>query len=411
MSLDRPDLLRRIDARFSRGDVKGGIPAQLPLLDYLDILHAVSKRQAFAGWRCLLVHHFLGSLVPLVDLLHRAGIDRDEIFLVGKAYSSNPEVIADLAGKGYSVVNAIDGYTSSIPYDEILTRVLRERLEWLFRKPQKLLLLDDGGKALSLIADCVPQPAPPIAAVELTSRGANALVGRRLSFPVVNVARSPLKTIIEGRMIALSMIAELECALARWLPNRRIDEMLTTVRGYGAIGRNVADILRSRGSTPRVVEIDEAQAACARADGFEVAQHLDGELIIGCTGTSSFTPEHVASLQPGALLVSMGSSDLEFAPWRYIKLLRPRGQAARAPWKYMFRGRSRGRCFFLANGGFPIDFSGSIDPIPARLIQITRALLFAGAMQAVTHSAGGLYPLSTTIQEEILTRFEELNDD
>jgi len=47
----------------------------------------------------------------------------------------------------------------------------------------------------------------------------------------------------------------------------------------------------------------------------------------------------------------------------------------------------------LANGGFPVNFTGEIDPIPAEEIQITRSLVLAGALQAVNEKSNGLIPL------------------
>jgi S-adenosylhomocysteine hydrolase len=410
MSNAGDSLLRRLDARFDRGTSATEIPSCLPLLEDLDNALKLTARKHFAGWRCVLVHHLLGSVVPMIDGFYRAGIDRSDFTIIGKAYSSHPAVLGTLAAKGYAVTNAVEGYTTGIPYDDVLTQVIAERLTSLLADPRPLLILDDGGKALSWLLTSWQGPLPSrLAAVELTSRGAHALAGRRLDFPVVNVARSRVKIEVESRLIALSMVAELDNTLRRKASGWSIAGTRIVVRGYGAVGSNVADLLRSHGALVRVIEPDSDRALCALADRFEIAHDYDCDVVVGCTGTSKFTPSDLKMFADGTFLVSMGSSDLEFAPWRYSECLSPTGIACQTPWKYMFEGALNGRSFTLVNGGFPIDFSGSVDPIPAELIQLTRSLLVAGATQAVVHGEPGLFPLSDAVQDQLLQRFGEIN--
>lgn len=68
------------------------------------------------------------------------------------------------------------------------------------------------------------------------------------------------------------------------------------------------------------------------------------------------------------------------------------------PWKNLYSVQSGLRTFYLANGGFPINFSGKLDPIAPEEIQLTRALMYSAGLQAVATQEAGLLPLSEGAQ-------------
>jgi hypothetical protein len=151
----------------------------------------------------------------------------------------------------------------------------------------------------------------------------------------------------------------------------------------------------------------------AHEDGFQVRHPSEAirtaDLVVGCTGSEALDIT-LAPIKAGALLVNMASSDLEFSPWKVSQaseaVSSDRSDADTHPWRHLFRIKLRSREFFLANGGFPVDFSGAVDPIPPHRIQLTRALLLAGALQAVRSTGGGLQELSSEMQDVVLRAYD-----
>ena len=67
-----------------------------------------------------------------------------------------------------------------------------------------------------------------------------------------------------------------------------------------------------------------------------------------------------------------------------------------------------GRTFYLVNGGFPVNFNGQVDPIGAAEIQLTRGLLFLGAVQAGCEQAPGLIALDGERQTWLWDSYRQL---
>jgi len=53
------------------------------------------------------------------------------------------------------------------------------------------------------------------------------------------------------------------------------------------------------------------------------------------------------------------------------------------------------RTVTFANAGFPVNFDGRIECLPAKMIQPTRCLMYAAAAQVLAQSSPGVVPLQT----------------
>jgi len=94
----------------------------------------------------------------------------------------------------------------------------------------------------------------------------------------------------------------------------------------------------------------------------------------------------------------------------------PRVEAERSglPWGHddFAVEHARGKRSWLLNAGFPVCFDGSVDVIPPRLMQLTRALMVAGAVQALEGDQGhGLVPLRADDQAFLVDSFYRMNPD
>lgn len=389
----------------------------LPLLQQLSQRYEIRKRRPFKNYTILAVQHVLGSTVPLFHCLEAGGVDKSRMFIIGKAYSSHPYAIDALRASGYHVNVAMEGYTPFSSYENTLQTCIRQTLLKLIQvknpEDEPVLLIDDAGKAIQLLHTEFETLAHQFKCVEQTTRGIRALNNISLSCPVINVARSRAKILYEAPLIAESMILELIKGLKQWNDIFSILNHTAFLIGYGTIGKQVAARLIKMGFHVIVFDNEPTNLLSAQEAGYTfVRDRLDGcaqsGLIIGCTGSRSLPPSDWRMLNPGTLLVNMASSDIEFEPWYWYHQATPvfsrnsDGQISSNPWQNLYRIDLGETFVFLANGGFPIDFSGDIDPIPPSQIQLTRALLLGGALQVINCDQPGIIEMDNDIQELIL---------
>jgi S-adenosylhomocysteine hydrolase len=399
---------------------------RLPLLEYVEELFDVRSAQPLAGFSFLCVQHLLASTGALIESLSRCGADLSSMQIVGKGYSTNEAVLGMLRDSGIRVLNPAFRGTADEPYDAILADAVASALAHVQGESRPtargILLLDDGGHALSRAHESFP-PGFPITAVEQTTRGiraANALLPR---FPVINIGRSRAKLRLEAPLIAASMIHNLQHLLAS---GRNLFGELNEVFliGYGAVGRAVALRLRAQGYDVTVFDNRAEMQATAAADAFPIADDLHTRFVRRCvvaasTGRVSFPADLHGILQPGSVLANMGSSDLEFAAWELresegvdavydTKGRELAGDDPEAPWDMHYQLNAAGGYRYLLKGGFPVDFDGGPDPIPPSAIQLTRALLLAGVLQASRETRLGVVKLDENVQQLIMDEYMRL---
>jgi hypothetical protein len=244
---------------------------------------------------------------------------------------------------------------------------------------------------------------------------------------VINVAESWVKLEHESPLIAESVNHELTRQL-RVMEAAGIDTgRRILVIGYGSIGRAVSEEFAALGRVVEIFDTDTAKRAAAAADGHIVHDELHAALrgggtIIGCTGLPTLGDDDYPHVPDGALLISASSADVEFQAWK----LRAAGTCLGRPHDWpevvaatgaprdpadprrdhpcfsLYRiANGQGR-FFLVNGGFPVNFTGGVDPIVPEKIQLTRTLLYIGACQASRTAEPGLHDLDDGRQQRLM---------
>jgi len=408
------------------------LPISLPLIDYLDNKYQITHQQPFKNTVLFAIQHLLGSTVPLLLAIEKGGVNKHDVYLVGKAYSTHPVVMSYLKDHGRHVLNAIMGYSEDVPYDMVLEDNIRHTFRKLIDKfkldesSTKILLLDDAGKGIRILHEEFPRYAHYFKCVEQTTRGIREIEDIELKCPVVNVARSWAKTSYEAPLIAQSMVQELLHALERWQFVFTLTNHTILLFGYGTVGEYVCTELTTKGFSVLVFDTNQARLERANESGYQTLRNYAEALssvgmVVGCTGTPHLSNDELRALQPGTLLVNMASSDLEFAAWRFRKAaiivhetVLPSDELVHTqlegpiPWRCLYQITVGNTGFYLANGGFPIDFSGAMDPIPPSDIQLTRALLLAAALQAVHSEDTGIHKLNDEVQHLILGEYGRL---
>lgn len=371
---------------------------RLPALDALSEHLPDAAAQRLRGAVIVLAQHLLETTGSLVEQLLAWGALPDRVHLVGKRYSTDPTVARRLAALGCHVHGGEPWPASAGGF----ARGYRRDISRLWahagaaarvRPTSALLVVDDGAHCLQALPCELPRELA-VLAVEQTTRGLRLLQATPPPVPVVSVASSAAKRLIESPVIGRSIRHAIERLVADGRRRR------CTVIGMGNVGGAVAAALREAGH--EVVEHD----AAGTADAHALTRALAGaELVLGCTGTDITRDRIAAFLEHDGprTLVSCSSEDVEFsallgsAGIRWERDVTPHG--------VVLRGRAPHERLTVLREGFPVNFQNGPELEPRADIQLTRGLLLAAILQCLTTPAGsraGLHGLDPALQRVVV---------
>jgi S-adenosylhomocysteine hydrolase len=355
----------------------------LPVLDYAAELCQLDLQNTGVLAR----QHILSTTYALFERLFAKGLKPQNTFLLGKCYSTDQETLNRFLSVGAHVSPDSCAFDSHRSFDEQSADAIERLLQTASPKLsalERVLVIDDGGD-LILAANGLFKM---MAGVEQTSSGYRKISAASLQYPVVNVARSDAKLRTESPMIA-DVIAK---KLRPYLTN---DSNILVV-GNGAIGNSVYNLLGQHYSVTSY-DVSTDKQALFRNGKLKLSEY---DMIVGCTGSTILQPEQLKYCKQGAVLASASSSDIEFQ----AHLLRRKMQrTADCHQAIAVDGIT------LLNSGFPINFDGSAHSVSPEKIQFTRALLLAGAYQALNSNARGIIELDKSLQDNIMQQYELLN--
>lgn len=366
---------------------------QMPLVDSL--INSYSDLD-FSRVKIIGVQHILETTHAMFQALYLLGLKPENISLLGKCYSTCKEVYEEMISDGIDVSSGSFSYRLDQPFDELFVEEVNEFLSSRINdlsqsKYDCIIVLDDGGKCIDFLRKEMLDSIP-IIAIEQTSSGYEAIRSHFIPFPVINVARSPVKLTLESPMIAEAAAERLYAKLKQ--KNIHVNEAL--VIGGGAIGQAI----KKRLSQDIEVTIFDQNTSLSDHKSSKLQDMIkDFSLIIGCTGKTSIPSEWHASLSPGTILVSVSSSDREFDAYRLRAGL-----------------TKSDSCFedlivkdlLLINSGFPVNFDGHRENIDVELIQLTIALITGGILQArrsISSLPSGIISLDEKIEEQVEAEF------
>jgi D-isomer specific 2-hydroxyacid dehydrogenase, NAD binding domain len=353
---------------------------ELPLLDR--IASQIPRPHAsLSGIMLVCVQHLLETTGSLIQTLLSLGLQPRDIYILGKSYSSNSSVEDRLRTLGVKVVETGQQqlwgeYSTQLKSD--VARLWNRVAEGIkVQRPRALVVLDDGGFCIK------GMPAGlldlPVVGIEQTMSGL-ALLDVPPLFPVIDVASSAAKQWIEPPMISEAILARLQ--------SYRLPDSPIGIVGFGNIGKAMTQTL-SRIQSP-VLAFDENIGQQAKSGTNALCDSL-GELysksatIFGCTGRDTLAgKDWWQQLKGERLLISCSSQDMEF---RSILLslndlnhdLVSSHQLTSEVTVPLGQGKLR-----ILRGGFPVNFDGSRESVPAADIQMTRGLLLGAILQAVS---------------------------
>jgi len=420
----------------AKSRVDDGIKARMPVL--AEVSRLLGQKNALKGLDSIAVQHLFPSTRWLYEGLADNGLDKSKTVVIGKPYSTDQDTYRSMRQTGWEVswMSEMTLHTSTGTFDDQAAR-----LQQLFKDvdpkttDKRFLLLDEGGKVLHALHKHFPEYAHLCVGVEHTDRGIQLLEGIELKCPIVNVARSEAKKRYESPMIGESVVASIDGSLTDL--GISIDPKEATILGYGAVGQNVAQSLLRRGYTVHVYDTDPKKMEQAKKDGMvtgsreEMLKH--GHLVVGATGRGCLTVEEYALLPKKAVLANAASGRHEFGldakydvdaqvktddPHEVFTsdglrttLVRGKttivGDAAAIDEQFhrILRDEADPEVERIAiNNGFVCNMQ---EDIPPEFIQLTRALILAGTLQAAKENKPGLIDLDQSTQDFIVSRVQK----
>ncbi len=343
------------------------------------------------------VQHLCSTTEVLFDALLDLNLYPENLYVVGKCYSTNPNVLVHLRKKGINALFSSSSFKCSVPFDIDFDRNVDEMIKQVISSNdlssfERIIILDDGGHLLERAEALLPKGLP-VVGIEQTSSGFNRMKDKSLPFPIINLARSWLKLEYESQIIIALVLRKLK---------EKLDQLDCNVRkvlliGYGVLGQKIHEILKDRYLISIFDSVPEKSTIAP--DEFK-ARLGEFDLIIGCTGSTSLTFDDFRYLKKPVILASISSSDREFESFRFRKL----NPVKNCHSHVVVDGIT------LLNCGFPITFDEDYDSIDTDDFQLTRALILASVYQASvpSQSLHGFVPMDDELQHMILKEMHSL---
>ena len=356
------------------------------------------------------VHHPLKTSINLIDAVIRLGANPDNIFVLGKKYSECPSVVEQIIDMGVhyqpcSLQVGLAKYAFSFTRDVNL--LWSSVLNNIKSDVEEILILDHGGHAISYFP---PELFSRYKVVGIEKTTAGLISHNKHGFPVfplIGVANSAAKRFLESPLIADAVVNK----IVDFIPIDR-DGVTCGVVGFGAVGRSLTIKLRVMGFN--VIVHDKNINYLEETKDLDVITTQDlsalvanSDYIFGCSGqdiTSSLI-EHFRLATKNKTLISCSSEDKEFLSLLQVLSNQYDCNSVLNPLDHLEYKTEFGATISIVRGGFPVNFDGTGESVPANDIQLTRSLVLAGILQAIEFfkmpsvvTRGGLYALNPTAQ-------------
>lgn len=343
------------------------------------------------------VQHLCSTTEALFDVLLDLNLYPENLYVVGKCYSTNPEVLVRLRKKGVNALFSSSSFNCSVPFDIDFDRNVDEMIKQVISSNdlfsfERIIVLDDGGHLLERANVLLPKGLP-VVGIEQTSSGFNRMKDKNFPFPVINLARSWLKLEYESPIIISLVLRKLKEKIDQL--DSRVNKVLLI--GFGVLGQKIHEILKNR----YLISIFDSVPEKSTIAPDEFKTRLgEFDLIIGCTGSTSLKFKDFRYLKKPVILASISSSDREFESFKFRKL---------SPVKNCHSHVTVDGVTLL-NCGFPITFDEDYDSIDTDDFQLTRALILASVYQAsITGlTLRGFFPMEDHLQQMILNELKYL---
>jgi S-adenosylhomocysteine hydrolase len=328
------------------------------------------------------VQHLLYTTIDLVKALVILGAKPGNIHIMGKIYSTCPKVVEQLEEIGViyyhsSQPRELGCFEEYFDYD-IANMWCGVRSHLASIKSNSIIVLDDGGKCIVNIPKALSDNHE-IYAIEQTSSGICRIKKNNIPLPVVDVAFSATKQLIESRMIAKAVVVKLSQFLS--LHNNKFT---CGVVGLGVVGQAVVEKLLSLNH--KVIIYDKLATKYDKINEVDTVDSVQSllektEYIFGCTGDDITTFIDIDQLHGVKTLISCSSQDVEFKS--LLTIIRDNTFKDIVNVLDHIEFPVKNGIIRIFRGGYPVNLDNSGESVPAQDIQLTRGLLLGGIIQAL----------------------------
>lgn len=348
--------------------------ADLPILDELARkVRKDYKGNIFNDVVIIYVLHFLNDLPPFVEKFNALGCLNEDMYFLVKTYSypESKKVNSYLKDKECNIhvpENLLDD-----TFYKHAKSILADSIKKCEKEDKKLLIMEDGGYFTPLFHVHYSEKRELcIGAVEQTTKG----IRRdreidKIDFPIINVAESRLKGILESLEVAETLASNIETILRD--DGINVPSVNLLLLGFGTIGENLAKVLKRKRIKVSIYDKDTLKRRKAKEDpeGYDVLDNIDSlekfEFIIGTSGETSLEGSSLWSLKHNVILASGSSERLEIdIDWLEKNTKEPREKNINTDNIFTIyelkKGESNKKIRVIANGE-PINFlmSGGIS--------------------------------------------------
>ena len=373
----------------------------MPVLEKL--LKKVNSVGLFKKTLFICVQHLLFTNIDLFKAMISLGAVPQNIYVLGKLYSTNHSVTESLAHMGINVASQQNQESGLLSFREVfdadilsmMNRILSDKEKHIF---EAIIILDDGGHCIKNYQKSTlfkNFSTVPVMGIEQTSSGLAFL--QEPNYPAIEVASSALKQEIESLFIAKAIQEKCTRIFA--------DKTKTfSIIGLGAIGRTLADLSMNLGFTVFTYDSDPVKNfSFTRGNITNTIEEAfyKGNIIFGCTGkdvTQGFDVNN--PILSNKTFISCSSGDNEFK-----SLLKNRHQIYTDLLADLEIQQDNGEIITILAGGFPINLDTSGYSVKACDIQLTRALLLAALIQAAFILKSSLQPAKRLMLDPLLQWF------
>lgn len=336
------------------------------------------------------VQHLLESTGSMFEAFIKIGFKPENIFLTGKLYSTNEKT------KNKLILLGINVFESSVSidlgsYSDCLKADVAKMWKQLIPKiePQnKIIVLDDGGYTAKYVIDnteILTNYKNRIFGIEQTTSGARMFYEHKILFenhlfPIIDLAESAAKVIIEPPIISESVTIQLGETIKKLTPNK------IGIIGYGHIGKAIAKELKSK---YQILVFDNTKKELQQEDILDGVIYCNSardiyeqsDMLIGATGQDiSSELDCLTNSNGDKTLISLSSGDVEFQS--LLKECKPYlTEEVKNPTQDLNLKTAQKHNLKILRGGMVANFTGSQHSSPGHIIQMTRGLLFSAVIQ------------------------------
>lgn len=351
----------------------------------------------FKGTLLAGVQHMLSTTVDMFSILKQQGLE--EAIVTGKSYSNHLPSIKKFADLGYEFIEESEqlGYGRfQDSMREATYRVWDNVVQHIKKQKAELIItLDDGADLLLTtppkLFNGIAYKPNAVIGIEQTRGGSNRSAFSGLPFPIINVAGSCLKNVIEYPKVAKNVAQKVSALVKNEIGPQLNKKPIIGIIGNGSMGKAMTEKLVSEGYTVYAYDKNHTRKPNhAKVLNYPEASLLimSADIIIGCTGQDITASPPILNAflysSQNKWLISTGSKDVEFNT--LLETIQNNTKTpghTPDPLKNIEYENQAGFKLNIMRGGFPINFDNSAHSVPPAEIWPTRAaLLLACSMSA-----------------------------